>query len=192
MAEALEQMRTAQRLDPLSLIIGVEVGELLDAMGRRDEATAHYRRMLERHPDTYALNFFAAAHSLVEHDFDRAATLLGQLAVSLGADSATGSRLDARIRNPATRAATLRALGTHQTSSEFAVVSVIPEINIAAYRAQGDDDGAIDALERAVDGPAYERIYVSHVHAVLGPELSARPRTQAALQRFLGRLRARR
>ncbi len=190
--DALEQVLTAQKLDPLSLIIGVEVAEHLDLMGRMVEARAQYERMLERYPNTYSLNYFGGLHFLVAGEYDRAATLLGNLAIDLGADSAAGRRLNAGLRDPSTRSATLRALAAGDSTHDFAVVTRPAETSIAARRALGDDDGAVAAFERAVDGPPYERIYISHALAVLGPELSARPRVQAAKQRFLARLRARR
>ena len=191
-ADALEHVLMAQKLDPLSLIIGVEVAEHLDLMGRTAEARAQYERMLERYPNTYSLNYFGGLHFLVAGEFDRAATLLGNLAIDLGADSAVGRRLDSALRDPSTRSATLRALAAGDSTPDFAAVTRPAETSVAAWRALGDGDGVVAAFERAVDGPAYERIYISHALAVLGPELSARPRVQAATQRFLARLRARR
>ncbi|HEX6053185.1 MAG TPA: tetratricopeptide repeat protein, partial [Gemmatimonadaceae bacterium] len=191
MPDALRSVLTAQKLDPLSLIIGVEVAEHLDLMGRTDEARAQYDRMLERYPNTYSLNYFGGLHFLVNREFERAARHLGWLAIDLGADSAVGRRLEAGLRDAASRSATLRALGERGERSEFAAVTRPAETSIAAWRALGDDDAAVAAFERAVDGPAYELIYISHALAVLGPELTARPRVQAAKQRFLTRLRAR-
>ena len=74
---------------------------------------------------------------------------------------------------------------------EVAAVNRMPESAMAAYRALGDDDSAIGAFERAVDGPRWEWIYPGQMLAVLGPELSARPRVRAAMQRFIGRRHAR-
>jgi hypothetical protein len=55
--------------------------------------------------------------------------------------------------------------------------------------ALGDEEGAVASLAASVDGPNYRGIYLSHVLAILGPELSATPRVQAIIQRFLERLR---
>jgi serine/threonine-protein kinase len=190
-AEGLDQILTAQRLDPLSLIIGVEAAEWLDAVGRRVDATAQYERSLERYPDTYVLHLFAGPHFLIDRRFDRAAELLGQLAVDLGADSAGGRRLADGLRDSSTRSATLRAITDRDPRPEVAALNRQPESAMAAYRALGDDDAAIGAFERAVDGPRWEWIYPGQMLAVLGPELSARPRVRAAMQRFIGRRRAR-
>ena len=189
-ADALEQVLTAQRLDPLSLVIGVEVAEHLDINARHSEATAQYERMLERNPDTYVLNNFAGTHFLVRRDFNRAAKLIGGLTRDLGADAAIAARVDAGIRDSSTRTATLRALSGGSFPGAEGVTAV-PEVRMAAFRALGDDDGAVAAFERAVDGPDYKLIYINQSFAVLGPELSARPKTRAAVQRFLVRLRER-
>jgi hypothetical protein len=49
----------------------------------------------------------------------------------------------------------------------------------------------VDALERAVDGPLFERIYVPHVLSVLGSELAADPRVRDAVARRTARERER-
>jgi serine/threonine-protein kinase len=189
-ADALEQMLVAQRLDPLSLIIGVETGLYLALLGRTSDANAQYERMIERHPNTFVLNFNAGLHYLVHSDFDRAAKLLGQLAVDLGADTSAGRRLERALRDSSTRTATLRALTDSSRSPELAPMQTFPEIAIAAHRALGDDVAAIAAFERAVDvGATIERVYLTHALAVLGPDLTAKPRMQAAIQRYIGRLR---
>ena len=180
--EALEQALIAQSLDPLSLVIGVEVGEYLDAMGRRAEATAQYDRVLERYPDTYLTNWFVGLHLLVDRDWVRSPALVGRLVVDLGADSATGRRITAGLRDSTTRRATLRALADSAMASS-------PPIALASLVALGDIEGAITAFDRIVDGPQFARIYLGDVLAVLGPEVSARPRVQAARSRFLVRLR---
>ena len=188
--DALEQMLTAQRLDPLSLIIGVESGLYLALLGRTNEANAQYERMMERHPNTFVLNFNAGLHYLVHRDFDRAAKLLGQLAVDLGADTIAGRGLEMGLRDASTRTATLRALTDSSRSPELAPMQTFPEIAIAAHRALGDDEAAIAAFERAVDvGTTLERIYLTHALVVLGPDLTRSPRVQGAIQRYIGRLR---
>ncbi len=181
LTQALEQMLIAQRLDPLSLVISAEAGEFLNANGRHAEANAIYERMVERYPVTYLTHLYGGLHFLVQRNFDRAPDLVSRLVIDLGADSAAGRRARGGLRDSTTRAATLRWL---------AETPMLPDVAIAAYRALGEDEAAITAFERAVDGPAYERIYLGHVLAILGPELSARPGTQAAIQRYIGRLRA--
>ena len=181
---ALAQMRLAQGLDPLSLVISVEAGEVLDVVGRRGDATTQYERVIERYPDAYLTHFFASVHFLVGRDFERAAGLLGAFAMDLGYDSATARGLADGIRNPSTRDRTLRTLAGNLIN---------PDLRIAAYRALGDDDGAIGEFERLVNDPALdalrERLYPENVRATLGPKLFARPRARAAFDTYFARLR---
>ncbi len=57
MEEALREIRLAQQLDPLSLIINTDVGEILYNSRRYDEAVEQSRKTLEMDPN------FAAAHN---------------------------------------------------------------------------------------------------------------------------------
>ncbi|HEX9562893.1 MAG TPA: protein kinase [Gemmatimonadaceae bacterium] len=182
MSEALEQMQTAEQLDPLSLVIGVEVGELLDAVGRNEAARAQYERVLERYPEVFLTDWFVGLHFLMNGEFERAADLVGRATIGWGADSSEAARVTSGIRDPASRRATLLGIADTSTAPEFAA---------AAYRALGMDSAAVTGLERVVNGPSFERIYLSHVLSILGPELSALPRTQAAVQRLFARLRER-
>jgi tetratricopeptide (TPR) repeat protein len=58
-AEALEQLREASRLDPLSSIIRAKLGDTLQSLGRFDEARSNYESILRIDPD------FAYAHFVV-------------------------------------------------------------------------------------------------------------------------------
>lgn len=51
--EAMEEMRLAQRLDPLSPIIEGNIGNHLYYTRRYDQAMKHFRKMLEMEPDFY-------------------------------------------------------------------------------------------------------------------------------------------
>jgi eukaryotic-like serine/threonine-protein kinase len=177
-AEGLAQMLAAQQLDPLSLVIGVETGEFLDAAGRRADATTQYLRVMEQYPDAYLTHLYAGLHFLVDGDRNRAAPLIGRLAINLGADSATADRVRRGVLDSSDRGATLHA---------FADSVRTPDISIAAYRSLGENDGALTVFERAVDGPLWDRLYLGHTLALLGPELSASPRMKAAIQRYIAR-----
>jgi eukaryotic-like serine/threonine-protein kinase len=75
-AEGVEQIQAAARLDPLSLVILVEVGELLQAAGREAEATAAYEHVMGLYPGAYLVNYFAGVHFLQRGEYTRAADLL--------------------------------------------------------------------------------------------------------------------
>ena len=49
--EALEHLRSAQNLDPHSLVIATDIGDMLYAAGRTDEAIRQYEQVLRRHPE---------------------------------------------------------------------------------------------------------------------------------------------
>jgi hypothetical protein len=128
------------------------------------------------------VNYFVGIYLLQHGDFGSAGDMLGQYTTALTGDSALGGRVREDIRNPASRDAALQAMADTATR---------PEQAAAIYRLRGDDDAAIAAFERVVAGADFEGIYLPHVVAVLGPELVARPRTQAAIERFFERLRER-
>ena len=65
------------------------------------------------------------------------------------------------------------------------------EWSVALYRMQGDDEGAVTSLERAVQGPQFESIYMAHVLAILGPRVATQPRVRTAIDRWEARLRER-
>jgi TolB-like protein/tetratricopeptide (TPR) repeat protein len=48
--EALQMLKQAQELDPLSPIVGTHVGEMLHAVGKLDEAIDQLKKTLEMHP----------------------------------------------------------------------------------------------------------------------------------------------
>ena len=45
--EALQEMRVAQQLDPLSLVVASGIGRILHFAGRFDEAIAQYRQVIQ-------------------------------------------------------------------------------------------------------------------------------------------------
>ena len=179
-AEGVEQIQAAAPLDPLSLVILVEVGELLQAAGRRDAATAAYEHVMGLYPGTYLVNYFAGIHFLQRGDYARAADLLSGFMAAWTGDSVQARRLRGAILDPRIRDSVLRLVADSSTR---------PELASAIHLRRGDEEAAIVALERAVESPDFERIYLPHSLAVLGPELVARPRTQAAIERFFQRLR---
>jgi tetratricopeptide (TPR) repeat protein len=179
--EGLKQILEAARLDPLSLVILVEVGELLDVLGRNAEATAQYEHVLELYPDAQIAHYFAGIHFLMQRDFERAGTLLGREYIASSGDSAGGNRLADIIRDPVIRPTALPRIADDSRARA--------ELTMAIHRVFGDDDAAVAAFERAVDGPDFELVYLAHLLAVLGPDLSAQERVRAAIERHAARLR---
>jgi serine/threonine-protein kinase len=177
-AEALEQIREAARLDPLSLVILVELGEVLEADGQFDAATAAYDRVLELYPDTYLTGMFVGMYLLTrERQFDRAADLLAGYLTMRGVDAETAERVRVGIRDPSRRLATIDEVARTER----------PEWALAAPLVRGDVDAAVAVLERQVDGPNYEAIYMPVSLAMLAPDASHSPRVRAVVERWIAR-----
>ena len=111
---------------------------------------------------------------------ERAAIALSKLAVYFGADPAEAESIRGRILDPSTRRTTARALSDRAR---------IPDIAIAAWLSEGNDSAAIAALEQAVDGALFDRIYLGQTVSLLGPALTSHPRVQSAIKRYIQRLR---
>jgi hypothetical protein len=173
-------MQVAQQLDPLSLVIGVELGEFLEMVGRQAEATAQYERVITQYPDAFLTRYYAGPHFLGRGNFERAAPLLARLSMDYGQDAEGAERVLRGILDPSLRRKTLE---------DLSAASRFPDIEIAAWKAEGNDSAAIAVFERAVDGALFERIYLGQTLSLLGPQLSAHPRTKTAIQRYILRLR---
>ncbi len=73
--EALQEVQTARRLDPLSPVIQTQVGWILGFMGRKDEALATYRRVLEMNPDYYWAEWQLSGIHLRDSRFEEAISI---------------------------------------------------------------------------------------------------------------------
>ena len=80
----LGEIDRAQRLDPLSGIIGVTRANTLTALSRFDDADAQAKHVITRYPD-YALGHFVAADTAVYwHDYAKAESPLRRGEVDRG------------------------------------------------------------------------------------------------------------
>jgi TolB-like protein/DNA-binding winged helix-turn-helix (wHTH) protein/Tfp pilus assembly protein PilF len=147
--EAIAEMRKAQDLDPLSLIINADLAELLVLAHSYDESIRQSRKTIEMDPS------FAVAHNqlaqayLQKHMNDEAVAELRKAAQLSGesptvmanlarAYVATGKKIDAiKILNDLTK----RSNATYSHASEIAVI----------YAALGDKDQAINWLEKGYE-----------------------------------------
>jgi TolB-like protein/Flp pilus assembly protein TadD len=144
--EALDEMRKAESLDPLSLVISADLAELLALADKNDEAIRQSRKTLELDPNFgLAHNHLGQAY-LQKHMTGEAIAEL-QKAVALSGGSATCVANLARAYVAAGRksdALTLlddlrtRSSPLHPYASEIAVI----------YAALGDPDQAMAWLER--------------------------------------------
>jgi len=147
--EAIAEMRKAQDLDPLSLIINADLAELLVLAHSYDESIRQSRKTIEMDPNfALAHNQLAQAY-LQKHMNDEAVAELRKAAQLSGesptvmanlarAYVATGKKSDAiKILNDLTK----RSNATYSHASEIAVI----------YAALGDKDQAINWLEKGYE-----------------------------------------
>lgn len=150
--ESYEAVRKAQQLDPLSLIIGTNVVDVLTILGRYDEAIATARKYLELDPNfAQLLGELGMVYSLAGRHEDAVRTAKaafetsGQVSEQLGnlghAYAYAGRRAEAlqAIELLKGRFEKQRALGFH--------VAVV-------YSALGDGDRAIEWLEKDLKEPS--------------------------------------
>jgi TolB-like protein/DNA-binding winged helix-turn-helix (wHTH) protein/tetratricopeptide (TPR) repeat protein len=147
--EAIAEMKKAQNMDPLSLIINADLAELLVLAHHYDESIAQSRKTIEMDPNfALAHNQLAQAY-LQEHEYYKAVTELKK-AVQLSADSPTCIANLARAyvasgkRNEAEK-----LLGDLKTRSN-AAYSNAPEIAMV-YVSLGDTEQAMNWLEKGYE-----------------------------------------
>jgi TolB-like protein/DNA-binding winged helix-turn-helix (wHTH) protein/Tfp pilus assembly protein PilF len=147
--EAIAEMRKAENLDPLSLIINADVAELLVIAHHYDESMAQSRKTIEMDPNfALAHNQLAQAY-LQKHMYDEAVAELKK-AVQLSGDSptcianlarayvASGKRSEAiRLLNDLKK----RSIHGYSNGSEIATI----------YASLGDTDQAMNWLEKAYE-----------------------------------------
>lgn len=145
--EAIAEMRKAQSLDPLSLIINSDLAELLILAHSYDESMQQSLKTIEMDPNfALAHNQLAEAY-IQKHMYEKAITELRK-AVQLSGDSPTSTANLARAyvlsgkRNEA-----VQLLNNLKKRSDLGTSSA-PEIAMI-YASLGDTDQAMDWLQKA-------------------------------------------
>jgi TolB-like protein/DNA-binding winged helix-turn-helix (wHTH) protein len=158
-AEAIDAARRAQRLDPLSPLIGHYIGRIYYFSRDYDKAVTELRRALELNPN-YAFThmYFVTSYERV-HDYDRALdhrqkywALTGKKPEEVAelSDLARASGYPAALRRWAQEAADSVERRGYMTSTELTHV----------YAEIGDFDAALGWLERAFGDHVRDLIYV--------------------------------
>jgi TolB-like protein/DNA-binding winged helix-turn-helix (wHTH) protein/Flp pilus assembly protein TadD len=147
--EAIAEMKKAQNLDPLSLIINADLAELLVLAHHYDASIAQSRKTIEMDPNfALAHNQLAQAY-LQKHMYDEAVAELKK-AVQLSGDSPTCiANLARAYVASGKRSEAEKLLGDLKKRSN-AAYSNAPEIAIV-YVALGDTDQAMNWLEKGYD-----------------------------------------
>ncbi|MFN2443171.1 MAG: protein kinase [Thermoanaerobaculia bacterium] len=147
--EAYAQILVAQRLDPLSMIIGVNVVAVLALMGRDDEALETAERYMDIDPNfPPLLGFLSMLYSQRGRHPEAIATSLRAVELSGGTAEQTAylatAYADAGQREPAQEI--LRRLESRVMRGESDPYYLAP-----VYLALGDRDKAFDALGRSFE-----------------------------------------
>jgi TolB-like protein/DNA-binding winged helix-turn-helix (wHTH) protein/tetratricopeptide (TPR) repeat protein len=144
--EAITEMRKAQNLDPLSLIIDADLAELLALAHSYDESIRQSRKTIEMDPNfALAHNHLAQAY-LQKHMYDEAVSEM-QIAVRLSANSPTCiANLARAYVASGNRSEAIKLLGdlkkrSNSTYSNAAEIAMI-------YASLGDADQAMTWLEK--------------------------------------------
>jgi len=146
--EALVQVRKAQELDPLSMIIGSNVADVLAIVGQRDEALREAEKYLEIDPD------FAQMLGIVAQLYSRAGRHAEAVAAAKKAMKNSGeaseqiSTLAAAYAAAGDRAAAMPLV--LRLKEKQARGAADPVYLARVYAALGDKDRAFAALEQAV------------------------------------------
>jgi len=147
--EAIAEMRKAENLDPLSLIINADLAELLVLAHSYDESIRQSRKTIEMDPN------FALAHNqlgqayLQKHMYDQAIAEL-QRAVQLSGGSPTSiANLARAYVASGKRSAAMKLLSDlkKRSNSNYSNATEIAMI----YASLGDVDQAMNWLEKAYD-----------------------------------------
>jgi TolB-like protein/DNA-binding winged helix-turn-helix (wHTH) protein/Flp pilus assembly protein TadD len=144
--EAITEMKKAESVDPLSLIINADLAELLVLAHSYDEAIAQSRKTIEMDPNfAMAHNQLAQAY-LQKHMFDQAIAEL-QKAVQLSGGSPTCIANLARAYALSGKRGEAMKLLKDLKSSSTAMNSHASEV-AAIYASLGDKDEAMNWLEK--------------------------------------------
>src|SRR5246127_467996 len=147
--EAIAEMRKAENLDPLSLIINADLAELLVIAHSYDESKRQSRRTIEMDPNfALAHNQLAQAY-LQEHMYAEAVAEL-QKAVRLSGDSPTCIASLARSYAASGKRSEAVKLLSELKKRSIPSYSDASEISVI-YAALGDKDQAMNWLEKAFE-----------------------------------------
>ncbi|MGH9777631.1 MAG: tetratricopeptide repeat protein, partial [Candidatus Acidiferrales bacterium] len=146
-SDALQKIKQAQELDPLSLRISYVVGALYNVAGRYDEAIAQCRRTLELDPNfAVAHDCLGWAHLLKGMSEESVKEFKKAVELSGGAPPMRAALACAYV-DAGRRSDALRILGDLQARARQGYVS---SFHIALVHARlGNKDAAFESLERA-------------------------------------------
>ncbi len=168
--DAIREMETAHRLDPLSHVITLSLAFAYDGADRFAEATPLYQQGLAQSPEAYYAWITLVGHELALGRMSEAIAALGKSFPVLALDSARVVRLERGLTDPATRAATIDELASLDD----------PILAIPFFRWLRGDEATLAMLESSFT--AGHSLHGSALSfAQLGPKLRANPRFLALI-----------
>jgi predicted TPR repeat methyltransferase len=170
--DAIREMETAHRLDPLSHVITLSLAAFYDGADRVADATPLYEQGLAQSPEAYYAWVAMVGHQLALGKMDDAITAFEKSRGWPKTDS-SAARIARGLRDPATRAATIDAMGRVQD----------PVMAIAFFRRLRGDDATLRMLEAAA-AAGHTSGSALNMYIMLGPKLRGDPRFLAILPRL--------
>jgi len=141
---SLREIEHAQRLDPLSPIIGVIHAGALAALRRDDAAEAQIEKVLSEHPDFRPAQAWGAAECIERKMFSEAEGRLRASGKLNGQDGEAKALLARGMADPAQRAAAANSLETSPDNSDIRQDAILYAFYLVSL---GELDRALDELE---------------------------------------------
>ena len=199
--EAIREMETAHRLDPLSHVITLSLAFLYDGAERFAEASPLYAQGLAQSPEAWYAWMGCVGHELALGHLDEAAAAYRRWLVGeAGLPGAAAAEIERRLRDPAARAAMVEELRQNALGPAKSRAGA-PRAAAGASSVLRDDGDAhaaiaytrwlrgeeatvalLQDLAAAGRGPGSTLI----LYSFLGSRLRANPRVQALAPRFGG------
>ena len=175
--EAIREMETAHRLDPLSHVITLSLALAYDGAERFAEATPLYAQGLAQSPEAWYAWMGRVGHELALGHMDEAAAAYRRWLVGEGGvDSAAAAQIERRLRDPATRAAMVEELRQNGTTATApAAASTDAHAAIAYVRWLRGEEATV-ALLREIASSGRGPDSTLMLYGFLGPRLRADPR----------------
>ena len=155
--ESYEQIKRASALDPLSRVIGINLGFELLAIGRTKEAIEQYRRVIESNPDYAHAHFELGWAYYTEARMDEAIEELRKSAVMSGDDPHYKAELACLLGFAGRRGEANKIIDELEALSKSTYVNTA-KIAFALFGA-GRVDEAFSYLEKSYDERADQILY---------------------------------
>jgi TolB-like protein/DNA-binding winged helix-turn-helix (wHTH) protein len=180
--EGLAEMKKAQKLDPLSLIINTEVGSTLFYCGKHDLAIKQLQSTQELYPNSWYLRSWLGQVYLAKGDQREGLQELESAVRLSGGNGSTLAMLAYGYGVSGEPAKARRILATLETKAKRSYVS--PYDFAVVYTGLGNKDLAVKDLEKAFHERYISMHYLNVDRHWLFRSLRSDPRFQAILRRM--------